>query len=84
MVMSDKTAIVQLKISRIMILINIGSRGGTFQACKCGSDVHLPMIWTGNALKTGKMTSSIGSPALLLLLAPPTFKWKLPPCNGLH
>ena len=34
MVMSDKTAIVQLKISRIMMLINInigGSRGGHFR-----------------------------------------------------
>ena len=32
MVMSDKTAIVQLKISRIMILINIGgSKGGHFR-----------------------------------------------------
>ena len=40
-----------------MMLINIGgSRGGTFQACKCGNDVHMPRIWTGNALKMGKIT----------------------------
>ena len=35
MVMSDKTAIAQLKISRIMILTNIGGlriEGGTYQA----------------------------------------------------
>ena len=41
-----------------MMLINIARwiEGGTFQAYKCGNDVHLPRIWTGNALKTGKMT----------------------------
>ena len=54
MVMSDKTAIVQLKISRIMILIiNIGGSRGNFRHA---NDVHLPRIWTGNALKMGEMT----------------------------
>ena len=61
MVMSDKTAIVQLlKISRIMILINIGGSrgggGGDISGTQMWNDVHLPRIWTGNALKTGKMT----------------------------
>ena len=45
-----------------MMLINIGgSRGGHFRhanvemMCIC-LGVHLPRIWTGNALKMGKMT----------------------------
>ena len=54
MVMSDKTAIFQLKASRILTLFLLIYYGIT-------------------------ATPSIGSPALPLLLAPPTFKWKLPP-----
>ena len=51
MVMSSKTGIVQLKkISR--------NQGGTFQAhaLQFGRPENLP--WTGNALKTGKITQN--------------------------
>ena len=44
MVMSNKTSIVQLKISRTMIddvNKHSGLRGGTFKACKCGNEMML-------------------------------------------
>ena len=55
MVMSDKTAIVQLKISRIMMLINIGgSRGGHFRH----ANVEMMCICLGFGLENWKCSEN--------------------------